>query len=294
MTRFAARFAARFAVLGAVCILCGCPAARHAAPREPSEAHRISSFDDWRSSDIQGVPAETFLSRRAAFVRGGPGFDLVTAADGTTTWTEGGGISVAEMAVPVASDGYFLTVAHGFASKIQPLYVLVRSEEGWRAAAARVVFEGDAEGDASDVAILKADLSVPAAEWVEAATLQKGDSVAGVGIGGPTYPFGEVYYPSDAERERAKTFAFLAGRVTRRPGRIRRESPPGTIIRFDAPIRTGDSGGPFFLDDGRLVGIVVATVSSALTGAILRSEMIQPDLAWLQKTIADDRARHGE
>ena len=73
------------------------------------------------------------------------------------------------------------------------------------------------------------------------------------------------------------------------------ETPAFSIISHTAPLIFGNSGGPLFDRQGRLVGINVTAdgkmewLKYAVT--IHGGTALRPDLAWLRKKIAEDQAQ---
>ena len=62
-------------------------------------------------------------------------------------------------------------------------------------------------------------------------------------------------------------------------------------IRHDAPFRPGDSGGPLFTTDGKLVGINYAARFSPFTLKYLAGESIRPDPRFIAKLIEEHREK---
>jgi len=201
---------------------------------------------------------------------------------------EGGFIS---SAVPVTTDGYFLTAAH-CADNDDLTLVTLNHKLHLVKVAARVVWRGNAVKNGPDLAIIKAAVRPPLPfELAGAGALSPHVKVAATGWSGIVHdnPMG----------------ATAAGRILTVSSLQSDESGAAwRVIGHDVPLNFGDSGGPLVLQDGRLAGInscIGVTVSGFLwttlgfSGSADRplsgysGEAFAPSPAWLHRTIENDR-----
>ena len=220
---------------------------------------------------------------------------LAISARGKVGPTQGMGSAAA-----VSDDGYCLTAGHNILNyKPLVLVAIVSNESGVfqvRRVPVRVVWAPDDPAIDPDIAVVHADIGpLDAFEWVAAPP----DVDAGIVTAG--WPL--TYLEMDSGGTRMSGGRILS--VTRRDGL--RSSPSYSVIRHDAPIAPGDSGGPVLDGKGRLIGINSAVewgipvsqwlgiVFGLAPGQVNVREYvataIMPDPAWLQQVIENDRLR---
>ena len=144
----------------------------------------------------------------------------------------------------ISEDGYILTNFHVVEDALRgDLDINVILHDGTRYKAEYVGGEQD-----NDVAVLKIDATgLNAATLGDSDALRVGDAVFAVGN-----PTGEL------------DFSMTSGRVSAKDRLIRTETSPAgvTMFQVDAPINSGNSGGPVYNDQGQVVGIVTAKPAS--------------------------------
>lgn len=234
------------------------------------DARKPVSLAGWESRAIDGRPARDFVLARSAVLTWG--YEKIVgevAADRTRIVQKegpgGGGCG----AVAIAPDGYFLTAGHCVESPPFMLFPLITGRQ--TAVPARVVMKFISSApQGSDFAIVHAPLATP-----EFATLaykvSPGTPVlcAGSGIGSGLLAAGTVQGEDRCH----------AGDVQVR------------VILHNAPIYLGDSGGPVFDAEGRLVGISVSSEFGLVDPPQAAAQL--PDPAEIQRLIAADRAAAG-
>lgn len=272
--------------VGAAAMLTACGAAL-----TPSEARvtrdKIASIANWGKASMHDQPAGLYVHARSAILVQGANGVIDTSAGrppGTPPtvkfWPTLDGVPVdrvfAGTAAAISEDGYWLTAAH--CADPEPL-MLVRPNANGKLAhwPARVVWRAPSDGETDvmelashrDVAIVHTPVVAP----IPAFTLASS----------PPPMSGRVLCMGAG----TATYQWSAGRV------VSIEPSPVacvTLVRHDAPLYFGDSGGPAVLDDGTLVGVNIERVWGFLT----------PDssvAAWLEPRLirgiieADRRAR---
>ena len=145
----------------------------------------------------------------------------------------------------ISEDGYILTNYHVVEDAVKSnLDINVILHDGTRYTARFVGGEAD-----NDVAVLKIDASgLNAAVIGDSDALRVGDAVYAVGN-----PLGEL------------DFSMTTGHVSAKDRVIRTSTSPSgvTMFQVDAPINSGNSGGPVYNDQGQVVGIVTAKPASS-------------------------------
>ena len=145
----------------------------------------------------------------------------------------------------ISEDGYILTNYHVVEEAVKSkLDINVILHDGTRYTAQFV--GGDAD---NDVAVLKIEASgLNAAVIGDSDALRVGDAVYAVGN-----PLGEL------------DFSMTTGHVSAKDRVIRTSTSPSgvTMFQVDAPINSGNSGGPVYNDQGQVVGIVTAKPASS-------------------------------
>ena len=214
---------------------------------------------------IGGRTVDQFFRHHSAILSDG-GMPTLSTARGETRLmmptTEGYGSAVS------LGDGYFLTAAHVPVKGQGGLFCL---ERGGRPAVRsyRVVWKDKS----ADLALLHADVDVPAVKWAAESALANGASVFTFGFGG-----GE-WKPSQGQ--------ILGRRPTG-------EADRHFDLKLTAPVVAGDSGGPVVTAEGKLVGIVTRADYrwvQAFGRAWMRSgsHTTRPNLEFLKGIIAKDR-----
>lgn len=184
-------------------------------------------------------------------------------------------------AVPVAADGYFLTAGHVVRPLASSLTLVANTRERGtlRAVktAARVVWppEGVALSEASDIAVVHADL--PPLVPFDIATvddLRSGSRILATGWNPLLDTASEEPTAGRGPRPITGSRFASAGRIlaigaTR--GSTVPDDPRFRVIRHDAPVGPGDSGGGIVDAHGRLIGVNVRTRVSASSAASRRT-----------------------
>ncbi|MBA3686580.1 MAG: hypothetical protein H0W72_15260, partial [Planctomycetes bacterium] len=161
-----------FALLGAGCVA-----------RDATEAEKSAAVARQAPVDIDGVPLRDWLQRRTALLVCGA---LPTAVehDGerwqVTTPLAERGVGLA-CAVPIGTDGCFLTSAHNL--RLRPVCVCVLTNQGPRWAEATVVAVGDAGVEGDDLAVVRADLPIAGGFELSDAPPRRGTVVYAAGQG---------------------------------------------------------------------------------------------------------------
>lgn len=252
-------------------------------------ARTARSLAPWKEVRIAGIAAENFARVSIARLLSGD-TNIQIVQTGRTTYhfslepsPGGGGYG---SAVPISSDGYFLTAAH-CVSQEKPVKVLAwTTEKKLAARTARVVWVGSKEK--ADVALLKADIRP--AFWLSLArdrTMSPGEGIMMAGFGGP-------YIPEKAgDRRRVAGGTILKSDAP--------QSDPGgakwRAFNHTGPMLPGDSGGPVIAADGTLLGInssMDEEYYETWFGPWRRKNWttaIAPDAAWISCLIEQDRRR---
>ena len=217
-----------------VAFLAGC-----AHRRLPTTAERNLSFAPYENTQIDSLPARSYVARRTAMLFAGAN---VTTGDPAAPETlhlrlSGRGRYSSSTATAIDRRGYFLTTGHSV--ERSPLFVIYFDGGGMSLAPARVVWRGHYEQHQPDLAVLHIDRPLPEAfTWTN--RYQAGNRLLAAG---PEY-----------DRPEIRNLVCFAGellRVVEHPD----NNPPRTSIFHSAPVHPGDSGGPLTTTDGRLVAI---------------------------------------
>ena len=268
---------------------------------------KASSVTEWSKVDPDFADVLRDVSRTTANVLTGPWSVEINdvAGPGFRIAFEGSGKLGMAAAVPVAEDGYFLTVAHAVdtAERIT-LVAWVEDAEfsGPRQATPRIVW-APATRRGPDIALLHADFgSVESFEMADRPYLAQP-----VGVTGSSAMM-RMAVDSGKGSELTRFSSAAMGRVVK-VGKARggKQGPAYRLIRHDAPTVHGDSGGALVDEQGNLLGVnatvhppswlawipyVGVRLSLAVDGVSFRSQAIQPDFAWLRNVIETDRQRH--
>ena len=234
--------------------------ARDSMKRKSEASTRIAG------NHIGGRTLDQFFQHHSAILSDGGMPELSKATAETRLImpaTEGYGSAVS------LGDGYFLTAAHVPVKGYGGLFCL---EKDGRPVVRqyRVVWK---EKDA-DLALLHADVDVPAVKWATESAVANGANVFTFGFGG-----GE-WKPSQGQI------------IGRRPTG---EGDRHVDMKLTAPVVAGDSGGPVVTADGKLVGIITRADYrwvQAFGRAWMRSgsHTTRPDLGFLNEVIVKDEA----
>jgi S1-C subfamily serine protease len=253
----------------AVALLAGCAAFERQAMRANEHA-KAGSLDTWKDARIGGVGAQEYLAARTALFFGGADEFVVTEARGVRTGhlrLHGVPARNASGAAAFAVDerGYWLTAAH--AADDAELLVVTLDGAAVDARPAQLVWSGAEAG--VDLALVRTDGGVRATiPW--AAGLPEPGRVlcCGSGLG--------------SER-------FCAGKITGIGGST--ETATFTSITHDAPLSSGDSGGPAIADDGTLVGVNVETAARPFGRGESDSTALLPAESFIRAAIERDVAQ---
>ncbi|MGE9271358.1 MAG: trypsin-like peptidase domain-containing protein [Verrucomicrobiales bacterium] len=173
-------------------------------------------------------------------------------------------------AIPITSDGYFLTADHVLANAdSRKVFVILRRDGRLRASRARVVWRSESE----DLALIHSPVKTPGFyEWTpKDQWLAQGTAVMHAGIAtGFNSSSGHLLSPIRPE--------------TRMSGNQR--------FKHDIPLEPGDSGGAVVDGRGLLVGVnsAVEFLVPLETAFFIESEANRPNIARLMKRIEKDRA----
>lgn len=186
-------------------------------------------------------------------------------------------------ATAVDTRGYFLTAAH--CVRREPVYLVWTEDSGGiprsRLLRVRVVFQGEAAGEGTDLAVLR--VGQPLGQvFAWGAVPPPGTPVASVGQ--DSAPAGNTGIAMDLLGGR-----FLGG--TPHP----EAAPPRVTLFHTTLIQRGDSGGPVLDLAGRLLAINVAyAMGEESVGIAIRVHATahRPDLAWLSAVIDSDWRSH--
>lgn len=244
-------------------------------------ARKPGSLKWWKDRKIEEQNAENFAANRSAILANPKNAEIKKTGQ-HRYWLElipvNNTIDLGS-AVPVAADGYFLTVAHNDLSRIftwnERIELVTRKP--------RVVWKGRMEKGDPDLAVLHVPVKMPViAGFSEAGSWSRGTRVLASGTGRliRAQSGGRVVSVSDWKI-----------------------SPNGVRWReviHSAPIVPGDSGGPLLDERGGLIGVHSLIHIGLLTHVWLgnrdcvfgcRGGAISPDPAWVEKIIKEDRER---
>ncbi len=247
-------------------------------------AHRVTpeirrtSFEPHAAATIAGRPVAEFLLARTAI--------LMTGADVNSTADPAAASAASELeltprdglgfgtATAIDPRGYLLTASHCVGRG--PVYLVFSSNRAHpRIERARVVWRGDFAKSEPDLALLRIVHRLDATlEW--AAEFKPGDPVFAAGL---NYD---------------QTFHFDSGCVAGAVTRIAHHAEtafPHDHVFHQAPLHSGDRGGPLTTAAGRLIGINTGAGSLQvwpLSWRVSRAE--RPDLTWLRRLIEADYA----
>lgn len=300
------RYSIGIAVLIALGFFAAC-SIQEPRPRlvDAAMVRKASSVAEWSEDDPAFAEVLRDVSRNTANVLMGPwSIDINDVAGGGSRIAfEGSGKLGMAAAVPVAEDGYFLTVAHAVdTAERLTLVAWVEDAEfgGARQATPRIVWAPGTDGP--DIALLHADLG-PLQSFE---TADRPYLTQPVGVTGSSAMM-RMAILTKTESELTRFSSVAIGRVVK-VGKTRggKRGPAYRLIRHDAPTIHGDSGGALVDNQGNLLGVNVTVhpppwlawipyvgvrMGLAVDGVSFRSQAIQPDFAWLRKVIETDRQR---
>lgn len=252
---------------------CLAPAAPHY-----SQATKQASFAPFRDAWVDGVPFESLIRRRSAVILGRPkmlSWSRPEGRSGGTLSYQTSDESCLGTAVALTRDGYLLTARH--CVDVQPIHALIRTYAGVRPVKARVVWRGRDV----DLALLKVEARLRNAfDWSDKLP-DDGERLAVAGA----FPQRDVFLAMAGGRALALGPQRLGGQG----------DPPHHVLRHDAPVHAGDSGGPVVDRFGRLLGINVRVsfrpdFSELYLSGRWSSEAILPSPARIRDLIAADRS----
>lgn len=248
--------------LAVACALSSCCTCRTATPEQ-----KLASLAAIADLSIDDKPLMYFAQRRSALVIAGA--PVQTAEPRNGSWAlafppEVPRCTQIELATAVAlsRDGYFLTCAHALGRT--PRFLCVSGDGETSCAPLRVVWCGDAARTSTDFAIVHAGLEPGSVcDWADPHEVESGSPVVGWGMGGS---FGHM------------TSAYIS--------RSSRGVTSSTAYH-DMPTIDGDSGGPVMTIGGKIIGI-----NSRIKGSTSHSgetEIVRPDVAWMERVMESDR-----
>lgn len=265
---------------------------------------KASSVSEWSKVDPDFAEVLGEVSRNTAHLFMGPwSVDINDAGSGFRVVFEGSGKLGMAAAVPVAEDGYFLTVAHAV-DTAERLTLVAWVEDadfsGPRQSTPRIVWT-PGKGRGPDIALLHADLwPVQAFEMADMPYVTQP-----VGVTGSSAMMRLAINGTESDLTQFSSVAI--GRVVK-VGRARggKQGPAFRLVRHNAPTVHGDSGGALVDKQGSLLGInstvhppswlgwfpyVGVRMSAAIDGVSFHSQAIRPDFAWLRNLIEADRRK---
>jgi S1-C subfamily serine protease len=222
------------------------------------QGEREESFRPFDQDRVEDVLLSEYLSRRTALLlsgaiprkveRTGNGWNIDLApVDGPPPELGLGS------AIPLTSDGYFLTAAHNL---VRPPYtVAILKEGGVSFSEATILWSGSPLDPEEDFAVLKTSLRPEGIfVWDDADTLRTGMPLASLSA-----PHG------------------LCGGTLVESTTLRNPKLPCGVLRVahDLPLLQGDSGGPVVGRDGRLVGMNIlqkGNLTASKSGWAIRPE----------------------
>lgn len=258
------------AALGVACL------AACASPYSPAE--KETSFAPYVDVRLAGAPLAAYLRPRTALLLRAIRVAAVTLEDGTlrvqAEQTPGAPGSLGT-AVPLTRDGYYLTAAHcvreGASPPARDVILVVTDGRDVRHAPARVAWISEH----GDLALLRSSAApFDVLPWHEGG-LEPGLRVAAAG-------FPLVLSATD----RPATGAYTGPSAGRLLG-AGKAAPDHAELHHDAPLNSGDSGGPLLTLDGRLIGVNTRIAGGFLTRG--PSIALRPDPAALAARIEADR-----
>lgn len=292
----------------ALTLLSGCTSQTRAQVQNLMADRKESSLKGWENTLLGGDPlVETVGEMTALVLRN---FESVSVEGENEnfnleaiTHSDGAGFA---SATPISRDGYFLTAGHVVRDAPSLTLVLVRRQEDgspkMQSIPAQVVWKTDSSVNAEsnardpDIAIIHAETNPIRSFAIASAPPRINDSI--VVSGWPLQHFDTFYGGA----------RLAAGRILSVERHDPHESrPPVIVVRHNAPLVSGDSGGPVLNRNGDLIGVnSTGRVSLSIWQRIkirlgfepARSEKIEyynlaimPDQNWLREIMNKNRAR---
>ena len=247
----------------------------------PGDEKRRASFQPFANLQMGGVGVSQFIQARTAIILAGVLLDSAkTTREGDTTlasYRVGSRTRRATMqgsATAIDPRGYFSTAAHCIDSE---LLTLIYIDAGTLTLAANVreVWRGSPKAGEPDLALLCIDRPIRRYfAWT------------------PPPPDGEVVIASGMNSRVGSDVTELqstAGKIldtTRHDGKT--PASRFATIWHEAPVRSGDSGGPLLTREGKLIAVTTHGGIAALRPISPPGIAVQPDLDWLRKLINAD------
>lgn len=243
-----------------------------------STSRRDNTFTPFRERKVGDISLQDHAAIRTAYVL--VGSEITDTEQSTEPLGQGLSFSYSAQfrfgtAAMVDTRGYLLTAAHVVDET--PVSVIYYDGGRLRHQQARLVWNGNTAPGKPDLALLRVPLPLPVAyQWAE--HYSTGDAVAAVGV---NY--------TDPEKPNF-VMGFSGGKLGK--DRPLQRTPTTQTVTSDLPLHFGDSGGPLFDLQGKLIAINVRVTLSRLEylgiHRKMRCDAIRPDLRWLQRMIEMD------
>ena len=287
-------------------LVSGCASQFDARFDEAIMSKRTENLGNWESVRLDNTRLMSVLQNRTAVVfrnhQPGPATLEGGHASFNVNLSPDGMIGAA---VPIAKDGYFLTAGHLVRGANSLIVLATTEQEGDKTniqqETARVVWEphyslhGQGSSPWPDFAVVHAEISplFPFSRRTEALEISEPIIIAGSSV--------------RLNKEDLSVSRMAAGFIVSVEERkARTMSPAFVVVRHNAPVISGDSGGPVLNRRGNLIGVNSSTTFSAssifhwlaisLGRAPTDAELedyyataYMPDPEWLQRVIESDR-----
>lgn len=252
-------------------------------PTDASRAETLRALDTEKARKL-----ESAARRKTAIVLQGQAVNPFSTTNDIINVIIGGAPGShlgAAMAAAIDRRGYFLTAAH--VADDEPLSLVFCDGKQLRALPARVVakLSNNHKQAKLDIAVLHVDAELSEVfQWADLAKARRSDFLMEIGranILDQSKPDGVVINgvigPIAFAGKFKKTVALRGG---------------GIAIRSEMPVRAGDSGGPLFTLDGKLLGIMCGSAKPFLGREYDVAN--RPDLKWLSDTMDTDTLPHSQ
>lgn len=292
----------------ALTLLSGCASQTRAQVQNLMADRKEASLIGWENALLEGDPlVETVGEMTALVLRN---FETVSVESESEnfnleaiTYSDGAGFA---SATPISTDGYYLTAGHVVRGALSLTLVMVRRQEDGppklKSIPAQVVWKtasnvnADSRARGPDIAIIHAETTTTRSFAIASAPPRINDSI--VVSGWPLQHFDTFYGGA----------RLAAGRILSVERHDFRETQPRVVIvRHNAPLISGDSGGPVLNRKGHLIGVnstgrvslsILQRIKIGLGFEPARSEKIEyynlaimPDKNWLREIMNENRAR---